>query len=298
MLDDLTMPSTPLVSVIMPSLNQAKYIEASVDSVLGQDYRNVELIIADGGSNDGTVQLLQRIATEDSRLRWFSEPDTGPANALNKALARVRGTLVGWLNSDDLYTPGAVLRAVAALEANPSWLMLYGHGQHIDGEDKVLNNYPTLPPSTPVIRFAEGCFICQPTVLSRRSMWLLLGKLDESLKAVFDFEYWLRAFLAFPDRIGFVNAVQAQTRLHDECITLRLRRTVTVEAMQVLARHLGCAPKLWLLNYVSDLLTVPSSQQNVGNLKEHVNDTLAVVKPWLKADDLRELESQLSEMLK
>lgn len=292
------MPSLPLVSVVMPSLNQARFIEAAVNSVLGQDYRNVELIVADGGSDDGTVQLLQRKAEEDSRLRWFSEPDSGPANAVNKALVRVRGTVVGWLNSDDVYTPGAVLRAVAALEANPAWLMVYGRGQHIDGDSKPLDNYPTLPPSTLITQFSEGCFICQPTVFSRRSMWLLLGKLDENLKVAFDFEYWLRAFLAFQDRIGFLDAVQAHSRLHDECITLRLRGTVALEGMQVLARHLGSAPKEWLLTYVNELLTMPPGRQHVGNLKQHVTDTLAVVKPWLKQDDLPELELRLNELLK
>lgn len=292
------MPPQPLVSVIMPSLNQARFIGASIDSVLGQDYRQIELIVADGGSNDGTVQLLKQRAVEDSRLRWFSEPDTGPANALNKALARVRGTVVGWLNSDDVYTPGSLHRAVAALEANPAWLMLYGHGTHIDGDGKLLDNYPTLPPSTPIARFSEGCFICQPTVFSRRSMWLLLGKLDENLKAAFDFEYWLRAFLAFQDRIGFMDAVQAHSRLHDGCITMRLRRTVALEGMQVLARHLGSAPKEWLLTYVNELLAMPPGEQNVGDLKQHLTDTLAVVKPWLTQGDLRELEFQIDELLK
>ena len=169
--------------------------------------------------------------------------------------------MVGWLNSDDVFVMGAVRRAVDVLQVNPAWLMVYGHGQHIDSNGRLLSHYPTLPPSTPVTQFAEGCFICQPTVFSRRSMWLLLGKLDESLKAAFDFDYWLRAFLAFPDRIGFVDAVQACSRLHDECITLRLRRTVALEGMQVLARHLGSAPKEWFLTYVNDLLAMPPEQR-------------------------------------
>jgi glycosyltransferase involved in cell wall biosynthesis len=294
----MTMPSLPLVSVVMPSLNQARFIETSVNSVLEQDYRNVELIVADGGSDDGTVQLLQRKAREDPRLRWFSEPDTGPANAVNKALDQARGTVFGWLNSDDVYTPGAVLRAVAALEANPGCLMLYGHGRHMDGGGDPLDSYPSLPPSTPIAQFSEGCFICQPTVFFRRTMWLLLGKLDEDLKAAFDFEYWLRAFLAFQHRIGFISEIQAESRLHDACITVRLRRTVALEGMQVLARHLGYAPKEWVLTYVNELLAMPPSQQCVGNLKAHIADTLGVVRPWLRPDDLRELELRLDKVLK
>lgn len=282
----------------MPSLNQASFIGASIDSVLSQSYRRIELIVADGGSNDGTIAVLKQKAAEDSRLRWFSEPDNGPANALNKAVSRARGTMMGWLNSDDIYTEGAVFRAVTALEANPSWLMAYGHGQHIDAESRPLNNYPTLPPSWPISQFTQGCFICQPTVFSRWSMWVMLGKLDESLKTAFDFEYWLRAFLAFPDRIGFVDSVQAHSRLHEACLTMRLRRTVALEGMEVLARHLGSAPKEWLLTYVIELLAQPASRQDIGNLRQHVMDTLAVVRPLLKQEDLRELEFRLDELVK
>lgn len=288
----------PLVSVVMPSLNQARFIGASIDSVLGQDYPNLELIVADGGSEDGTVDLLKTRAAADNRLRWSAGEDSGPAQAINAALAQVRGTVVGWLNSDDVYSPRAVRRAVDALQANPAWLMVYGHGRHIDGDGKPLNHYSTLPPSTPVAKFAEGCFICQPTVFSRRSMWMLLGKLDENLKMAFDFDYWLRAFLAFPDRIGFVDAVQACSRLHEACMTVRMRRTVALEGMQVLARHLGSAPKEWFLTYVNELLAIPPDQRDVGDLKRHIGDTLGEAGPWLKQDDLRELELNLDELLK
>ncbi|MCX7144138.1 MAG: glycosyltransferase [Proteobacteria bacterium] len=133
-----------LVSVVMPSLNQVKFIDTAIDSVLGQDYPNIELIVADGGSDDGTVELLKARQTGDGRLRWSSQPDSGPAAAVNGALAQVRGTVVGWLNSDDVYAPGAVRRAVDALEANPNWLMVYGHGQHVDGEGKALDDYRLL----------------------------------------------------------------------------------------------------------------------------------------------------------
>ena len=126
----------------------------------------------------------------------------------------------------------------------------------------------------------------------------MLGKLDENLKTAFDFEYWLRAFLAFPDRIGFVDSVQAHSRLHEACLTMRLRRTVALEGMQVLARHLGSAPKEWLLTYVIELLAQPASRQDIGNLRQHVMDTLAVVRPLLKQEDLRELEFRLDELVK
>jgi len=91
----------PLVSIVMPSLNQAAFIAAAVESVLSQSYPQLELIVGDGGSTDGTQAWLAQRQTQDARLRWFSEPDSGPADALNKLLRQAKGTLIGWLNSDD-----------------------------------------------------------------------------------------------------------------------------------------------------------------------------------------------------
>lgn len=290
------MQTGPLVSVVMPSLNQVGFIGAAIDSVLGQSYPNLELIVADGGSSDGTLKLLSERCSLDARLRWATGKDTGPAQAINSALRLVRGTVVGWLNSDDLYAPDAIQKAVDALQANPRWLMLYGHATHVDGLGAILNTYPTLPSTTPMSRFSEGCFICQPTVFSRRTLWQLLGPLDEGLKTAFDFDYWLRAFAAFSGRIGFVDAVLAHSRLHADCITLRMRRAVALEGMQVLARHLGSAPKEWLLTYVNELLAAPVPI-NIADMHAHVNETLSVAKPWLREEEMAGLQVTLQNLL-
>jgi len=280
----------PLVSVVMPSLNQGRFIEAAIDSVLGQGYPHVELIVADGASSDDTVHRLGRRAQTDRRLRWFSETDTGPADALNKALARVRGTIIGWLNADDLYAPGAINRAVAAFEGNSSWLMVYGHGEHVDVDGRVTGCYPTLPPQTPFLKFTEGCFVCQPTVFFRRTMVVLLGNLDASLKTAFDFDYWLRAFSFFPDRIGFVDAVQAGSRIHDGCITLRSRRRVMLEGMQLLSDHLGVSPQHWVLTYADELR---SSGLSAAEHAVEMVSFLSEAKPYLDETDFRHLFSVL-----
>lgn len=283
----------PLVSIVMPSLNQAVFLPAAVASVLQQSYTNVELIVADGGSTDGTQTYLAQQQALDTRLRWFSEPDSGPADALNKALRLARGMVIGWLNSDDLYTPGAVQRAVLALTNHPEWLMVYGHGEHVAANGDFLNRYPTLPPATPVAHFGQGCFICQPTVFFKRTMWLMLGPLDADLKTAFDFDYWLRAFTRLPGRIGFVEAVQAQSRLHDGCITLRQRRTVILEGMQLLARYIGHAPKEWLLTYVDEMRAAPVGQYDIDGLQQDIADLLKQVQPWLLPDDALELQRLL-----
>lgn len=279
----------PLVSVVMPSLNQGRFIEASVDSVLGQGYRRLELIVADGGSTDGTQATLVRLQSGDSRLRWFSEADDGPADALNKALLRTRGTLIGWLNSDDLYVPGTVARAVAAMEGAHSPVMVYGHGQHIDEGGTVLGAYPTERPEGAIERFRDGCFICQPTVFFKRTLWQLLGPLDRTLKTAFDFDYWVRAFLMFPGRIGFVDALQASSRLHHGCITMKMRRTVAMEGVRVIAKHLGNAPAHWVLTYADELLRMDSASRPLQDLRAHLEQTVAELAGCFGADELQQL---------
>lgn len=282
-----------LVSIVMPSLNQARFISAALDSVLRQSFRQIELVVVDGGSCDGTLELLGQRAAEDSRVRWWSESDQGPADALNKGFSRARGTVLGWLNSDDLYTPGAIERAILKLSSQPNLLMVYGQGRHVDERCGEVSLYPTLPPNVPLERFADGCFVCQPTVFFKRSMWAMLGELDRGLKTAFDFEYWLRAFKGFPDRIGFVEEVQACSRLHEDCITVRMRRTVALESMRVLARHLGSAPKHWLLTYLEELLRVPTHARGVEDLLAHMKDAVLEVSGCLRPLELEALRSAI-----
>lgn len=205
--------SDPLVSVVMHSLNQAKFLDAAIQSVLGQNYSNIELIICDGGSTDSSIALLNSVQASDSRLRWFSEKNIGLAEALNKATRLARGTVIAWLNAGDVYAAGAVRRAVQAFANNPTWLMVYGHGQHMDECANPTHPFPTLPPSTPHTAFLQGSFICHSTVFFRLSTWLLVGDLDEKLPSAFDVDYWMRVFKAYPNRIGFIDELQAFTRL-------------------------------------------------------------------------------------
>jgi len=287
----------PLVSVVMPSMNQAEFIDEAIASVLSQDYPNIELVVADGGSRQDTLDILDSRQRQDPRLRYFSRPDRGPAHALNDAMNAVRGTVIGWLNSDDLYAPGAISRAIAVLAARPRLLMVYGQGLHIDEQGKPIGTYPTLPPSTPVSRFNEGCFICQPTMFFCRSARILLGPLDEKLKASFDFEYWLRAFCAFPERIGFVDAVQAMSRLHDGCITMRLRRTVALEGMQVLARHIGYAPKEWLLTYAFELRSQGQCGSGIEDMPEHLLEAIHTASSWMTTKEQDDLKTALVRLV-
>lgn len=243
------------LSVVMPSFNQAEFLEAAALSVLADTGEEVELVVADGASSDGTLTVLADLAMRfPGRVRWQSAPDGGPAAAINAAVARARAPLLGWLNSDDLYAAGAIARAIAHFDARPDDVMVYGEADHVDVAGGFMERYPTRRPDTPVEAFREGCFICQPSVFVRRDAWLDTGGLDEGLKAAFDFDLWLRMFRRHPGCIGFIDAVQAHSRLHEGGITLRFRERVAREGIEVIARHLGSAPVNWLLTHLQELI--------------------------------------------
>lgn len=201
----------PLVSVVIPSLNQAASIANAVESVLSQSYASIELWVADGGSNDGTCEWLAAKQSADRRLRWFSQPDSGWADLLNKALHQVRGTVIGWLNPADCYAPGAIDRVVEAFLAKPDSLMVYGHGEHIDAIGNIVDRYPALSSSKAI----AGSAICPTGIFFKRSLPVLLGPFDDACTAD---EYWLKAFTISASRIGFIDAVLTYSRQHDDGI--------------------------------------------------------------------------------
>ena len=274
----------PLVSVVMPSLNQVQFLEAAVRSVLEQDYPNLELIVADGMSTDGSLELLMQLQAEyGERLRWSSQHDGGAAQALNHAIGQAQGDVLGWLNSDDLYAPEAVARAIAHFEKHPNHQMVYGEGQHINVADEVLGNYPTKPPSTPLDVFANGSFICQPTVFMRREALAQVGALDAMIRTAFDFDLFVRFFKRYPRQIGLVRRVQAFSRLHTACMTQRLRRQVALDGMHVVAKELGTVPEHWFWTHVDEMCASyplgPDALPLVKQLEAFLKETSAHLKP-------------------
>lgn len=273
-------PGTPL-SVVMPTLNQARFIREAVSSVVAQGIPGLELLVQDGGSSDGTQGILAALAARHPELRWVSEADSGPADALNRAFARAQGAVIGWLNSDDLYTPGAAARALAALQAHPEWVMVYGEGQHVELQGSPLGRYPTRPPDAPLAAWRDGCPICQPTAFFRREALLSLGGLDTGLRTAFDYEFWLRLFKAHPGRIGFIREVQAHSRLHAGGITLRMREQVAMEGMEVVHRHLGAAPAHWLVTHVGEALSACPFEAEPDPVRQHLLALADRAAQWL-----------------
>lgn len=200
----------PLVSIITPSFNQARYLDAAVQSVLSQDYASIEHILVDGGSTDGSLDIIRTY--EDRLAYWVSEKDAGQADAINKGLARANGEIIAWLNSDDYYLPGAISDAVRVLSDQPDALMVYGNLLAVDERDRRINvlKYRQLTLED-LLRFQ---IIGQPGVVFRRAALEQAGPLDTSFQFLLDHHLWIRIARRGP--ILHVPRTWAAARYHPE----------------------------------------------------------------------------------
>jgi glycosyltransferase involved in cell wall biosynthesis len=247
----------PLVTVVTPSFNQGRFIRATIESVLKQDYPRIEYLVTDGGSTDETVSILREYS---DRIRWVSEPDRGQAHAINKGWRQAAGSIVAYLNSDDVYLPGAVTHAVTALEAHPKAAAVYGEGYHVDEAGAILERYPTEP--FDVGRLREACFICQPTVFLRRDAVERAGYLDESLRYCMDYDLWIR--LARAGKIfGHTPHYLASTRLHADTKTLGQRGQAHAEILSVVHRHFGHVEPSLVFGYAHAVLGLENRDASI-----------------------------------
>jgi len=206
--------SSPLkITIVTPSLDQGEFIERTVRSVLDQqgDFE-LEYLVFDGGSRDGTQEVLARYS---DRLRLVVEPDGGQAEAVNKGLRAATGDVVGWVNSDDLLFPGALGRVAEAFRARPDLVWLHGRCEIIDEADRPIRRWVSAYKDHRCRRYSRESllvenFVSQMTVFWRRSAHERVGFLDESLRYTFDYDLWLR-FAALQDPL-FVDEKLAAFR--------------------------------------------------------------------------------------
>jgi len=178
----------PRISIVTPSLNQAAFIEATIRSVLNQHYSELDYLVIDGGSTDGTQTVLQKY---DGRLRWLSEKDRGQTDAINKGMRLAEGVILAYLNADDLYLPETLDRVAHYLAAHPQADWVYGHCRLIDemGQSRGQLRAPLFNLNRMILR---GEFIPQPTVFWRRSAATAIGEFDVTLRYAMDYDFFIR----------------------------------------------------------------------------------------------------------
>jgi glycosyltransferase involved in cell wall biosynthesis len=204
----------PLVSVITPSFNQGSFIEKTIQSVLSQDYNKIEYLVIDGGSQDNTLEILDRY---EGKLWWVSEPDEGQSDAINKGFKKAKGDIVCWLNSDDTYQPGAISKAVEFFESHPDVMMIYGEGNEIDEQGFFLHRFPHTRKFDLWALIYICDYILQPTVFIRKDVFGIIDLPNKDLHWCMDWDLWIRVGSRF--KVVYVDYVFANSRIYAETKT-------------------------------------------------------------------------------
>ena len=197
----------PLVTIVTPSFNQGRFIRATIESVLAQDYPHIEYIVMDGGSTDDTAAVVAAYA---DRLHWISEKDRGQSHAINKGFRMARGEIVAWINSDDIIYPGAVSRAVSVLRQSPAVGAVYGEGDLMDEQGAVTGRFPATEPFNLWKLVHVWDYILQQSVYFRRSVVEEIGYLDESLNWALDWDLLIRIGVRYD--LGYIPQAMGALR--------------------------------------------------------------------------------------
>jgi glycosyltransferase involved in cell wall biosynthesis len=238
----------PLVSIVTPSFNMGRFLEETILSVITQDYPKIEYLIMDGGSTDGTLEILKRY---ESRVRFFSGPDAGQADAANRGFGLTHGSIFAFLNADDTYLPGAVAAVVRAFRENPDAGVVYGNAWHVAEDGSRVSPYPV--ETFDSRNLSRRCFICQPAAFIRRDVFESSGKLNSGLRFALDYDLWIRISRCW--RMEKIEDFLATSRIHSQNKTMTQMSSALRETIELLRGHYGYVPCNWLYGYVYNRLT-------------------------------------------
>jgi glycosyltransferase involved in cell wall biosynthesis len=242
----------PFVTIVTPSYNQAPFLEATIRSVLEQDYSHIEYIIIDGGSTDGSLEIIKKYA--DRLAFWSSEKDRGQTDAINKGFARATGEVLAWINSDDTYEPGTVREAVDEMQAHPEMGMIYGDANFIDDHGRVIGRFPAA--QTDYLRLRRGyVHIPQQATFFRRDLWQQVGPLDPSFFFAMDYDLWVRIAKIAP--LLYIPRAWANFRLHGDSKTMAANDRCWPEMIRVHKREGGSWFSVIVAKYVIRTLIAP-----------------------------------------
>jgi glycosyltransferase involved in cell wall biosynthesis len=227
----------PQFAIVTPSLNQGKFIRATIDSVLQQNYPKLAYMVRDGGSTDETSQILESYG---DKVRWRSEPDSGQASAINRGFREVSGALMGYLNSDDMLLPGTLAYVAQAFRDDPQVDVVYGHRVFVDIDGFEIGRCILPPHHAETLKWAD--YIPQETLFWRRRVWEATGPFDESFDFALDWDFVLRAQAA-GFRFKRLPRFLACFRHHEQQKSIGMISGAGASEMRrIRVQHLGDAP--------------------------------------------------------
>lgn len=237
----------PLFSIVTPSFNQAEFIEETIKSVIDQSGPFViEYIIADGGSTDGSVEVIKKynqlikdkkypLKNKGVIYKWWSRPDKGQPDALNKGFKASSGKYVAWVNSDDVYEDGAFTEVIEAIDKNPEAGMFYSNYSEIDCEGKIIRKLR--PPTFNLeAEIQGGNIIPSPTVFMKRAALFDSGIINPKYHYAFDYDLWIK--IALKHQVVYIDSFWSKFRLHDDSKTVSLEKKFWKEEREI-SRYYG-----------------------------------------------------------
>lgn len=281
----------PRISVVTPSFNQAAFLEETIRSVLLQGYPNLEYIVVDGGSTDGSVDIIRRYKPWLSW--WVSEPDAGQTDAIRKGVQRASGEVLAWLNSDDFYCPDTLGIVGARFALSPAVDLLYGDCDMIDDEGRLLTQFRAHKGETR--RLLAENFIPQPSTFCRACVWNANCGVDAKLQYVMDHDLWIRLFLSGVE-VDYLPATLSRFRYHSFSKTGLISVQFGYEFLTVLDKLSGALKSAGL---ESDLLKaynrtfrsiITLHERGANSTEEAQVEIMRVLNRWTE-----HLEAHLSE---